>query len=221
MTAPTTRTGDTLIVYPFEKLREALTEATKAIRDADRTVVDDDAFSKLCDCEDNVVAHLAAHFPASAEEAIFLLHILRDRMVENFNPDVRSAANRDIVRGVTAYLSDTPVASGTIRSASAEAKPIGATLNGPKLAAEFTRAIELLDRIETVGKEDDDDERLTKLIDEMYQLAPVTLATRARNLAEVAAKMRLALWHDADKQEFDVAYLKSALADLEQIGGAS
>lgn len=55
----------------------------------------------------------------------------------------------------------------------------------------------------------------------MYQLAPVTLATRARNLAEVAAKMRLALWHDADKQEFDVAYLKSALADLERIGGAS
>ena len=34
-------------------------------------------------------------------------------MVENFNPDVRSAANRDIVRGVTAYLSDAgPIATG-------------------------------------------------------------------------------------------------------------
>lgn len=109
----TTRTGDVLIVYPFEKLREALTEATKAIREADRTVVDDDAFSKLCRREDDVVAHLAAHFPALAEEAIFLLHILRDRMVENFNPDVRSAANRDLVRGVTAFLSDTgPIARG-------------------------------------------------------------------------------------------------------------
>ncbi len=107
MTALTTRTGDVLIVFPFEKLREALAEATKAIRDADRTVVDDDAFAKLCNREDNVVAHLAAHYPGSAAEAIFLLHILRDRMVENFNPDVRSAANRDIVRGVTAYLSDT------------------------------------------------------------------------------------------------------------------
>ncbi len=108
-----TRTGDVLIVYPFEKLRASLAEATKAVRDADRSVVDDDAFAKLCDREDEVVAHLAAHFPASAEEAIFLLHILRDRMVENFNPDVRSASNRDIVRGVTAFLSDAgPIATG-------------------------------------------------------------------------------------------------------------
>ena len=101
-----TRTGDVLGVYPFEALREALTEATKAIRDADRNVVDDDAFAKLCDREDKVVAHLAAHFPASADEAIFLLCILRDRMVENFTPDLTSAANRDIVRGAIAYLDE-------------------------------------------------------------------------------------------------------------------
>lgn len=77
-------------------------------------MVDDDAFAKLCDREDEIVAHLAAHFPGSAEEAIFLLHILRDRMVENFNSDVRSAANRDIVRGMIAYLSGpTPVVART------------------------------------------------------------------------------------------------------------
>lgn len=157
-----TRTGDVIGVYPFEALRTSLSEATKAIRVVDRTVVDDDAFAKLCDREDEVVAHLAAHFPGSAEEAVFLLRILRDRMVENFNPDVRSAANRDIVRGVTAYLSDTISVQ----------PPHGTTIaqcrisNGdPELAAEFTRAIELLDRMETVGKEDDDDKRLTTLID--------------------------------------------------------
>ena len=105
-----TRTGYVIGVYPFEALRTSLAEATKAIRDADRSKVDDDAFAKLCDREDEVVAHLAAHYPASADEAIFLLHILRDRMVENFNPDVISAANRDIVRGMIAYLSGpTPV----------------------------------------------------------------------------------------------------------------
>ena len=107
-----TRTGDVLIVYPFEKLREDLTEATKAIRDADRSVVDDDAFAKLCDREDKIVGMLAARFPGSAEEAIFLLHILRDRMVEDFKSDVMSAANRDIVRGVAAYLSDAGPVTG-------------------------------------------------------------------------------------------------------------
>lgn len=101
-----TRTGDVIGVYPFEALRTSLAEATEAIANADRTVVDDDAFAKLCDRQDEVVAHLAAHFPASADEAIFLLHILRDRMVEDFNPGVIAASNRDIVRGTIAYLSD-------------------------------------------------------------------------------------------------------------------
>ena len=94
------RTGDVIRVYPFEKLRTSLAEATKAIRNADRTVVDDDAFAKLCDHQDELVGMLAARFPASGDEAIFLLHILRDRMVEDFTSDVISAANRDIVRGV-------------------------------------------------------------------------------------------------------------------------
>ena len=104
-----TRTGDLLSVYPFEKLRAGLLKATKAVMaaEADRTGVDDDAFAKLLENQDKLVARLAAVGPTSAEEAIFLLRILRDRMVEDFNPDQTAAADRDIVRGVTDYLSDT------------------------------------------------------------------------------------------------------------------
>ena len=76
-------------------------------------------------------------------------------------------------------------------------------------------------RMEAVGKEGiDDDDRLTKLIDEMYERAPVTIATPARDLAELAVKLKLALWHDASVKEYDVAYLKAAIADLDRIRGA-
>ena len=103
-----TRIGDVLLeAYPFEKLRVNLKEASKEVEKAaaDRSEVDDNAFAELIERQDSVVAQLAARGPASGGEAIFLLRILRDRMDADFDPSVIEAANRDIVRGVTAYLS--------------------------------------------------------------------------------------------------------------------
>jgi len=115
------------------------------------------------------------------------------------------------------------IAKGTVRnSVHFDAKPIAsASSNDPELAAEFTKAVELMRRMEAVGKEGiDDDDRLTKLIDEMYERAPVTIATPAKDRAELAVKLKLALWHDASVKEYDVAYLKAAIADLDRIRGA-
>ena len=106
----TTRIGDVLLeAYPFEKMRVSLKKASEEVAKAaaDRSEVDDDAFAELIECQDSVVAQLAARGPASGAEAIFLLRILRDRMDADFDSSVIEAANRDIVRGVTAYLSDT------------------------------------------------------------------------------------------------------------------
>ena len=105
----TTRIGDVLLeAYPFKKLRVNLQEASEEVEKAaaDRSEVDDDAFAELIERQDSVVAHLAARGPASDDEAIFLLRILRDRMDADFDSSVIEAANRDIVRSVTTYLSD-------------------------------------------------------------------------------------------------------------------
>ena len=109
MTAPT-RIGDVLLeAYPFKKLRAHLKKASEEVEKAaaDRSEVDDAAFAGLIERQDSVVAQLAARGPASGDEAIFLLRILRDRMDADFDSSVIEAANRDIVRGVTDYLSDT------------------------------------------------------------------------------------------------------------------
>ncbi len=80
----------------------------------------------------------------------------------------------------------------------------------------------MLRRIKAVGKEGiDDDARLTALIAEMYVLAPKAVAKPAQNLSEILVKMRLALWHEADveKYAYDLAYLRSAISDMERLGG--
>ena len=104
-----THIGDVLLeAYPFEKLRAHLKKASEEVEKAaaDRSEVDDAAFAGLIERQDSVVAQLAARGPASGDEAIFLLRILRDRMDADFDSSVIEAANRDIVRGVTDYLSD-------------------------------------------------------------------------------------------------------------------
>ena len=201
----TTRIGDVIRVYPFEKLRTSLAEATKAIRNADRTVVDDDAFAKLCDHQDELVGMLAARFPASGDEAIFLLHILRDRMVEDFTSDVISAANRDIVRGVTAYLSEaTPVA------ADAQLLDLGITWKAARQAADTAPEGEV--------------EPHYQRADECEDKAMDTPATTG---AGVAVKLRMAMQGllpdlnlDAPSGSGEKLFV-AALRDAERIGGAS
>lgn len=90
-------------------LQEASKEVEKAA--ADRSNVDDDTFVEMLERQDSLVSQLAARTPTSTDEAMFLLRILRDRMDSDFESTEIGAANLDIVRGVTAFLSETGRAS--------------------------------------------------------------------------------------------------------------
>ena len=104
MTTPT-HTGDVIGVYSFENLRASLLKATKAVAGAPAD--DDDGFRELCNDQNDIVAELAERTPVSADEAVFLMKILRDQMAQNFVSGPFAAVQRNIVRSVAAYLSAT------------------------------------------------------------------------------------------------------------------
>ncbi len=204
----TTRTGDVLgDVYPFVKLRAGLVEATEAVEKAvaDRSNISDDDFAELIERQDRAVARLAARGPTSGGEAIFLLRILRDRMDAEFDSSVIEASNRDIVRGVAAYLSDAGPVTG---------RPVSA--DDAELQSLWQRQQQLYKSTPSV----DDMEAHDKWAALVREVDQKLADTPAQSMMGVAIKLQYASELVAEVTEFsDEQTLLSARNDAARLAG--